>query len=140
MFSISARARAAVVALLAFTLWGVGESHALTKVKAGHLVALDMAPLFLAKEGGCFEKFGLDVETVFFANPGDNNAALAGGEIDFSTNPFTLPFFAANAGMPIRTIAAAGGWGIMQVIADSKLRIKSVKELKAYILSGQARS
>jgi ABC-type nitrate/sulfonate/bicarbonate transport system substrate-binding protein len=71
---------------------------ALTKVKAGHLVALDMAPLFVGKESGCFEKAVLDVETIFFANPGDNNAALAGGSIDFSTNPFTLPFFAANSG------------------------------------------
>lgn len=88
-------------------------TQAATKVKAGHLVALDMAPLFVAKESGCFQKFGLDVETVSFSNPGDNNAALAGGEIDFSTNPFTLPFFAANGGVPIRTISAAGGWGII---------------------------
>jgi hypothetical protein len=49
-------------------------------------------------------------ETIFFANPGDNNAALAGGFIDFSTNPFTLPFFAASSGVPIRVISGAGGW------------------------------
>jgi hypothetical protein len=83
---------------------------ALTKVKAGHLVALDMAPLFVGKESGCFEKAGLDVETIFFANRGDNNAPLAGGSIDFSTNPFTLPFFAANSGVPIRVISGAGDW------------------------------
>jgi hypothetical protein len=83
---------------------------ALTKVKAGHLVALDMAPWFVGKESGCFEKAVLDVETIFFANPGDNNAALAGGIIDFSTNPFTLPFFAASSGVPIRVISGAGGW------------------------------
>ena len=120
------------------TLFSVNAyaAPALTKVKAGHLVALDMAPLFLAKESGCFEKNGLDVETVFFASPGDNNAALAGGEIDFSTNPFTLPFFAANAGVPIRTVAAAGGWGIMQVIADGKLKINSVEDLKKHIEAG----
>jgi ABC-type nitrate/sulfonate/bicarbonate transport system substrate-binding protein len=134
MISLSAIVRAvSILGVLVATSQG---AHALTKVKAGHLVALDMAPLFLAKEGGCFEKYGLDVETVFFANPGDNNAALAGGEIDFSTNPFTLPFFAANAGVPIRTIAAAGGWGIMQVIADGKLNIRSVADLKKYIAGG----
>lgn len=105
----------------------------LTKVKAGHLVALDMAPLFVGKESGCFEKYGLDVETVFFANPGDNNAALAGGAIDFSTNPFTLPFFAANSGVPIRVIAAAGGWGVMEVIAQKKLGFHSMADLKPYI-------
>jgi ABC-type nitrate/sulfonate/bicarbonate transport system substrate-binding protein len=109
----------------------------LTKVKAGHLVAIDMAPLFVAKESGCFAQQSLDVETVFFANPGDNNAALAGGAIDFSTNPFTLPFFAANSGVPIRVISAAGGWGVMEVVAQGKLSLKSMDDLKAYTKSGK---
>jgi ABC-type nitrate/sulfonate/bicarbonate transport system substrate-binding protein len=110
---------------------------ALTKVKAGHLVALDMAPLFVGKESGCFEKAGLDVETIFFANPGDNNAALAGGSIDFSTNPFTLPFFAANSGVPIRVISGAGGWGIIEVIAQKNTGLKSIADIKSYAASGK---
>ena len=101
----------------------------LIPVKAGHLVALDMAPLFVGVEAGCFEENGLAVETVFFTNPGDNNAALAGGQIDFSTNPFTLPFFAANSGVPIKTVAAAGGWGVMQVIINSDYEADSIAEL-----------
>ena len=103
------------------------------KIKAGHLVALDMAPLFVAKESGCFEKAGLEVETVFFANPGDNNAALAGGAIDVSTNPFTLPFFAANSGVPIRVVAGAGGWGIIEVIAQKRTGLTSIADVKAYV-------
>lgn len=102
------------------------------KVKAGHLVALDMAPLFVAAETDCFTKNGIEVETVFFANPGDNNAALAGGAIDFSTNPFTLPFFAANSGVPLKVISAAGGWGVMEVVAQKELNLSSISELKAY--------
>jgi len=109
----------------------------LTKVKAGHLVALDMAPLFVGKESGCFEKAGLDVETIFFANPGDNNAALAGGSIDFSTNPFTLPFFAANSGVPIRVISAAGGWGVIEVVAQKSTGLKSIADIKTYAASGK---
>ncbi|MFT5073732.1 MAG: ABC-type nitrate/sulfonate/bicarbonate transport system substrate-binding protein [Patiriisocius sp.] len=105
----------------------------LIKVKTGHLVALDMAPLFVAAETDCFTKNGLDVETIFFANPGDNNAALAGGAIDFSTNPFTLPFFAANSGVPIKVVAAAGGWGVMEVIAREGLNLKTMSDLKDYI-------
>jgi ABC-type nitrate/sulfonate/bicarbonate transport systems, periplasmic components len=105
----------------------------LTTVKAGHLVALDMAPLFVGVESNCFKENGLNVETVSFSNPGDNNAALAGGKIDFSTNPFTLPFFAANSGVPIKTVAAAGGWGVMQVIIDSKHGVTSTDELSNYI-------
>lgn len=110
---------------------------ALTNVKAGHLISLDMAPLFVGKESGCFEKAGLDVETVFFANPGDNNAALAGGSIDFSTNPFTLPFFAANSGVPIRVIAGAGGWGVIEVIAQKKAGLQSLDDIKSRAASGK---
>lgn len=116
------------MALLASTT----NAAELTKVKAGHLVALDMAPLFVAKESGCFEKYGLDVETIFFANPGDNNTALAGGDIDFSTNPFTLPFFAANSGVPIRVISAAGGWGVMEVVAQGSYNLRSIADLATY--------
>jgi ABC-type nitrate/sulfonate/bicarbonate transport system substrate-binding protein len=113
-------------------------SDGLVTVKAGHLVALDMAPLFLGVESGCFEENGLAVETVFFTNPGDNNAALAGGSIDFSTNPFTLPFFAANSGVPIKTVAAAGGWGVMQVIIDSDYGVDSIDDLVNFIAENPA--
>jgi ABC-type nitrate/sulfonate/bicarbonate transport system substrate-binding protein len=124
-----------IVSAAALALSGISVSaqQALVKVKAGHLVALDMAPLFLAKENGCFKEQGLEVETIFFANPGDNNAALAGGSIDFSTNPFTLPFFAANSGVPIRVVSAAGGWGVMEVVAQGKFDFKSMADLKPYI-------
>ncbi|MEM9817802.1 MAG: ABC transporter substrate-binding protein [Cyanobacteria bacterium P01_D01_bin.6] len=105
----------------------------LISVKAGHLVALDMAPLFVGVESGCFVEKGLAVETVFFTNPGDNNAALAGGQIDFSTNPFTLPFFAANSGVPIKTVAAAGGWGVMQVIINNEYGVESVDDLVTFV-------
>lgn len=123
----------AAAAALAVGIGAHSAAMGLTKVKAGHLVALDMAPLFVAKESGCFKKYGLDVDLVFFANPGDNNAALAGGAIDFSTNPFTLPFFAANSGVPIRVIAAAGGWGVMEVVAQKGTGLTSIADIKAYI-------
>lgn len=127
----------ACAAALAFGGSVQAADKPLTKVKAGHLVAIDMAPLFVAKESGCFAQQGLDVETVFFANPGDNNAALAGGAIDFSTNPFTLPFFAANSGVPIRVISAAGGWGVMEVVSQGKLGFKSMDDLKGYVKAGK---
>ncbi|RBW51785.1 ABC transporter substrate-binding protein [Marinobacter sp. F3R11] len=117
------------------TLGGAQTAAAenLTRVTAGHLIALDMAPLFVAKESGCFAKYGLEVDTRFFANPGDNSAALAGGAIDFSTNPFTLAFFAANSGVPIRVVSAAGGWGVMEVVADGDLGLNSMEDLRDHI-------
>jgi len=102
-------------------------------VKVGHLVALDMAPLFLAKELGYFKEEGIDIETVFFSNPGDNNAALAGGSIKFSTNPFTLPYFAANSGIPMKIISTAGGIGIMQVIIQGSFNVETIEQLVKYI-------
>jgi ABC-type nitrate/sulfonate/bicarbonate transport system substrate-binding protein len=102
-------------------------------IRVGHLVALDMAPLFIAKEAGFFRNEGLDVETIFFANPGDNNAALVGGAIQFSTNPFTLPYLGANSGAPMRIISSAGGLGIMQVVIQGKYGVKSVEDLKTYV-------
>jgi ABC-type nitrate/sulfonate/bicarbonate transport system substrate-binding protein len=134
-FSRRSALLAAAAGLAATALFSATPSRAadkLTKIKVGHLVALDMAPLFVAKEAHFFEKYGLDVEPVFFANPGDNNAALAGGAIDLSINPFTLPFFAANSKVPIRVVAAAGGWGVMQVVVDGKLGIHSFTDLAAY--------
>jgi ABC-type nitrate/sulfonate/bicarbonate transport system substrate-binding protein len=103
-------------------------------IKVGHLVALDMAPLFLAKEAGYFKEEGLDdVQTVFFSNPGDNNAALAGGSLQFSTNPFTLPYFGVNSGIKMQIISGAGGLGIMEVIIQGEFGISDVKQMVAWI-------
>lgn len=121
------------LALLTASLQMASASEPLTKVRAGHLVALDMAPLFVAKESGCFADNGLEVESYFFANPGDNNAALAGGSIDFSHNPFSLAFFAANNNVPVRVIGASGGWGVMEVIAQEVLDFNSIDDLKSHI-------
>lgn len=102
-------------------------------LKVGHLVALDMAPLFIAQEAGYFEDEGLDVETVFFSNPGDNNAALAGGSVQLTINPFTLAYLGANSGVPMRIIANAGGNGIMQVVIQGKYNVNNLDELVAYV-------
>jgi ABC-type nitrate/sulfonate/bicarbonate transport system substrate-binding protein len=102
-------------------------------IKVGHLVALDMAPLFLAKEAGYFKEEGLNVETVFFSNPGDNNTALAGGSLQFTINPFTLPYFAANSGIKMRIISNAGGLGIMEVVVQGELNIEDIDQLVTWI-------
>lgn len=136
-----------LVAALAATLMMGGVHTAcaadatdpLTKIKVGHMVSLDMAPLFVGKESGCFAKYGLDVDPVFFANPGDDNAALAAGKIDVGIVPFTLPFFAANSGVPVKVVAAAGGWGVMEVVANGKLGFHSFADLRDYIKAGKPR-
>lgn len=103
------------------------------KIKVGHLVALDMAPLFVAKEAGFFKEEGLDLETVFFPNPGDNNAALAGGSIQFSTNPFTLPYLGENSGVPMRIVSSAGGLGIIQMLVQGKYGVEGMEPLAKWV-------
>ncbi len=102
-------------------------------LKVGHLVALDMAPLFIAKEAGYFKDEGLDVETVFFSSPGDNNAALAGGSVQLTINPFTLAYLGVNSGVPMRILSNAGGNGIMQVVIQGKYNVSSLSDLVAYV-------
>jgi ABC-type nitrate/sulfonate/bicarbonate transport system substrate-binding protein len=101
-------------------------------IKAGHMVAIDMSPLFIAKEAGYFKDEGLNVETVFFSNPGDQNAALTGGSLQFATNPFTLAYLGQNAGVPMRILSNAGGNGVIQVVIQGKYEISSMTELVAY--------
>ncbi len=103
------------------------------KIKVGHLVALDMAPLFVAKEAGFFAEEGLDVETVFFSNPGDNNTALSGNSIQFSVNPFTLPYFAQHSGVPMRIIASAGGLGVIQVVIQGQYDVNDMAQLAKWV-------
>jgi ABC-type nitrate/sulfonate/bicarbonate transport system substrate-binding protein len=107
--------------------------RSLRKVTSGHLVSLDHAPLFVAKEAGYFEEEGLDVELRFFVDIFANNDALAAGEIDFSSNPFTIPYLALQKGVPIRTISSSGGWGVMQVVIQGTYGVGSMKELAAYV-------
>jgi hypothetical protein len=60
---------------LATEATGPAAQPELIKAKARHRAGLDMAPLFVAKER--LARGGLpNIETVFFANPGGNDAAL----------------------------------------------------------------
>ncbi len=102
-------------------------------IKAGHMVAIDMSPLFIAKEAGYFKDEGLNVETVFFSNPGDQNAALAGGSLQFATNPFTLAYLGQNSGVPMRILSNAGGNGVIQVVIQGKYKVSSMTDLVAYV-------
>lgn len=105
----------------------------LKTVKVGHLIALDMAPLFVGIESGAFQDQGLDVQAFPFTDPYKNSAALSKGEVDICINPFTVPYLDQEKGSAVQTIAAAGGWGIIEVIAQGHLNISDMAELKQRI-------
>ncbi|HWN71167.1 MAG TPA: ABC transporter substrate-binding protein [Haliangium sp.] len=123
---------AGALAALGWRVRGPGP-RTLRKVTVGHLVSLDHAPLFVAKEAGYFEEQGLDVELRFFVDIFANNDALAAGEIDFSSNPFTMPYLALQKGVPIRTISSSGGWGVMQVVIQGEYGVSTMRELAAHV-------
>lgn len=99
------------------------------QISMGHLVALDMAPLFLAKELGLFAKQSLEVATRFFPNPGDNNAALVGGSLQLTINPFTLAYLARASGAEVQIVASCGGSRVMEMVAQGNAGVRSLDEL-----------
>ncbi len=101
-------------------------------LKVGHLVALDMAPHFVAKEAGFFRKEGLDVEFSFLGVH-ENNQALREGLIDISLTPFTLPYIEREKGTPMTAIGACGGWGVVQLVARKDLGFDSMETLSAHV-------
>src|SRR5215204_3661373 len=54
------------------------------KLRAGYAsLSGNMAPYWVAKEGGYFKKYGLDIEMVAFPSGTEGMAATLAGEIDF---------------------------------------------------------
>lgn len=102
----------------------------LKTLTVGHLIALDMAPLFVGIESGVFEERGLDIKATPFTDPYKNSQALYDGDIDICINPFTVPYLDREKDRTVQTIAAAGGWGIIEVVAQSDLGITDMAELK----------
>ncbi len=103
------------------------------KIKVWHLVALDMAPMFIAQEAWYFQDEWLDIETVFFTNPWDSNAALAWWSLQFNINPFTLPYLWENQGIPMRIISSAGWLWIIQVVIQWDIWINSLDSLVTFV-------
>jgi len=69
------------------------------------------------------------VETHFFPNPGDNNAALVGGSLQLTINPFTLPYLGRASGADIQIVASMGGSGVMEVVAQREINIANLDQL-----------
>ncbi len=137
-YTITSLVSIVAASILGLAMWLNGESQQaglaeVRQVKLGHLVALDMMPHFVAKEAGFFMEEKLDVTLEAFFDVFKNNQALANGEIDFSINPFTLPYFALQKDIPIRTISSAGGWGIIQLVIQGRYGVNSIKELGKYV-------
>lgn len=90
-------------------------------------LAESRAPLYIAKDMGLFEKYGLDVQLVNIRGAAINTAALLAGEIQMTVAASAVAITAAARGAPIVTIATIGP---TEYILVSRPPINSIPQLK----------
>jgi ABC-type nitrate/sulfonate/bicarbonate transport system substrate-binding protein len=90
-------------------------------------IAESRAPLYIAKDLGLYEKYGLDVQIVNIRGAAINTAALLAGEIQMSVAASAVAITAAARGAPIVIIATIGP---TEYILVSRPPITSSQQLK----------
>jgi NitT/TauT family transport system substrate-binding protein len=90
-------------------------------------LAESRAPLYIAKDLGLYEKYGLDVEIVNIRGAAINTAALLAGEIQMTVAASAVAITAAARGAPIVIIATIGP---TEYILASRPPINSIQQLK----------
>ncbi|RSD19311.1 ABC transporter substrate-binding protein [Amycolatopsis eburnea] len=132
-------ARAVLAGLLALLLAGCsalsGSSSppaARDKLRVSMMSTIDTAPFWLAKDGGYFEREGLDVSTTEAATGQASLTKLVSGEADIAYSSYT-PFFVARSKgtADIRLVADASSAGPRStgVVALPASGIRSVADL-----------
>ncbi|MCR6484308.1 ABC transporter substrate-binding protein [Amycolatopsis sp. OK19-0408] len=131
--------RAVLAGLLALLVTGcsaLGGSasapSAPLKLRVSMMSTIDTAPFWLAKDGGYFQREGLDVSTTEAATGQASLTKLIGGEADIAYSSYT-PFFVARSkgSADIRLVADASsaGPGSTGVVALPSSGIRSVADL-----------
>ncbi|WP_342363090.1 ABC transporter substrate-binding protein [Terrarubrum flagellatum] len=103
----------------------------LTKIKfATNSVAPCLSPVYLAKEKGLYEKYGLDVELIDFGGPTENLLeALATGKADGGVGMALRWLKALEAGFDVKITSGSHG-GCTRLVALEKTNVKSLADLK----------
>ena len=96
-------------------------------VLSNSTLAESRAPLYIAKDTGLFEKYGLDVQLVNIRGAAINTAALLAGEIQMAVAASAVTITAAARGAPIVTIATIGP---TEYILVSRPPVASIQQLK----------
>jgi NitT/TauT family transport system substrate-binding protein len=90
-------------------------------------VAESRAPLYIARDLGLYEKYGLDVQIVNIRGAAINTAALLAGEIQMTVAASAVAITAAARGAPIVILATIGP---TEYILVSRPPINSIQQLK----------
>jgi NitT/TauT family transport system substrate-binding protein len=84
-------------------------------------------PLWIAKDSGLFEKYGLNVNLVVIAAGSAAIGALAGGDVEVLGAPGTTTLVSAARGLPVAIIGTFGP-GVWKLVAHPS--IMSIQELR----------
>jgi ABC-type nitrate/sulfonate/bicarbonate transport system substrate-binding protein len=123
-----------VIALIALSLAGIGNAQ---EKKLEPLIVSyssftgNRAPLWIAKELGLYEKYGLDVKLVSIAAGSVSLTALLAGNVHLTTDSSSGVVSAVARGAPIVTVSTNGALPYQLIALPS---IKSPTELKGKIV------
>ncbi|MCU4178310.1 ABC transporter substrate-binding protein [Bosea sp. BH3] len=103
----------------------------LTKIKfATNSVAPCLSPVYLAKDKGLYEKYGLDVELIDFGGPTENLLeALATGKADAGVGMALRWLKALEAGFDVKITAGSHG-GCSRLVALESTNLRTLADLK----------
>jgi len=76
-------------------------------IRVAILTTVDLAPLWLAQEGGYFKAEGLDVQTDVGASGQETLTRMTNGQDDLALSTYTLFFLAKNTGTDVRLVSDA---------------------------------
>ncbi|MBM2802408.1 MAG: transporter substrate-binding protein [Deltaproteobacteria bacterium] len=117
-----------VVAVLLFAVPVLSQEKKLERfILSNSTLAESRAPLYMAKDLGLFEKYGLNAQIVNIRGAAINTAALLASEIQMTAAASAVAITAAARGAPIVIIATIGP---TEYVLVSRPAISSVQQLK----------
>lgn len=120
------------IPLLLFDGAGEAQEKKLSPLSLGYSsVSGNRAPLWVAKELGLFEKYGLDVNLIFIRSGATVTQALIGGDIQLAAATGSAAVVAAASGASVVIIAAIGPTPYLLIAHPS---IKSLQDLRGKII------
>lgn len=78
-------------------------------LRVGMMLAVESLPLMVARDKGYFEREGVNVELVLFANPQERDAALQAGRLDAAITDLLAAAFFVAAGFDFRVTSSTDG-------------------------------
>jgi NitT/TauT family transport system substrate-binding protein len=133
--------RLAVLALIAVLLTGCSQLKSSSapgavekpSIRVAILTTVDLAPLWLAQEGGYFKAEGLDVQTDVGTSGQETLSRMTGGQDDIALSTYTLFFLAKSSGaadVKLVTDGTSASPRSNEVVTVPNSPVKTVRDLE----------